>query len=225
MRVATIRGRLLFLSQSSMCGYYSRAATNRGAASIRINTVYNRTDPRVWCWIVLHSRLPLALGVPRLSLHYEAWVLLRCTAISIKSIRLIVLSSVYREWLWWGCVFFYISYHLSCESGHSCEASDTPLTLGQFLSKWLRLPQLKHPLVLVGTLASRLRHCLTYPLNPVKYQRSGKYLLLSQYQKVTTQVNPVTTGLYCSYLFLVSFWKDMHKIIYKHLESTVPLAL
>ena len=39
MRAATIRGRLLFLSQSSRCGYYSRAATNRGAASIRINTV------------------------------------------------------------------------------------------------------------------------------------------------------------------------------------------
>ena len=39
MRAATIRGQLLFLSQSSMCGYYSRAATNRGVASIRINTV------------------------------------------------------------------------------------------------------------------------------------------------------------------------------------------
>ena len=30
---------LLFLSQSSRCGYYSRAVTIRGAASIRINTV------------------------------------------------------------------------------------------------------------------------------------------------------------------------------------------
>ena len=39
MHVATIQEWLLFLSQSSMCGYYSRAATNRGAASIRINTV------------------------------------------------------------------------------------------------------------------------------------------------------------------------------------------
>ena len=36
---ATIRGQLSFLSQSSMCGYYSRAVTNEGAASIRINTV------------------------------------------------------------------------------------------------------------------------------------------------------------------------------------------
>ena len=41
MRAATIRGRLLFLSQSSMCGYYSSAATNQGAASIQINAVYN----------------------------------------------------------------------------------------------------------------------------------------------------------------------------------------
>ena len=40
MHAATIRGQLLFLSLSSRCGYYSRAATIRGAASIRINTVY-----------------------------------------------------------------------------------------------------------------------------------------------------------------------------------------
>ena len=40
MRAATIRGRLLFLWWTSRCGYYSRAATIRGAASIRINTVY-----------------------------------------------------------------------------------------------------------------------------------------------------------------------------------------
>ena len=39
MRAATIRGRLLFLWWTSRCGYYSRAATIRGAASIRINTV------------------------------------------------------------------------------------------------------------------------------------------------------------------------------------------
>ena len=32
--------RLLFLWRSSRCGYYSRAATIRGAASIRINTVF-----------------------------------------------------------------------------------------------------------------------------------------------------------------------------------------
>ena len=37
MHAATIRGWLLFLSQSSMCSYYSRAATNWGAAFIRIN--------------------------------------------------------------------------------------------------------------------------------------------------------------------------------------------
>ena len=36
MREATIRGRLLFIPQSSRCGYYSRAATNRGSASIKI---------------------------------------------------------------------------------------------------------------------------------------------------------------------------------------------
>ena len=41
MHAATIRGRLLFLSPSSRCGYYSRAAIIRGAASIRINTVYS----------------------------------------------------------------------------------------------------------------------------------------------------------------------------------------
>ena len=40
MCVATIQGWPLFLLQSSMCGYYSRAATNQGVASIRINTVY-----------------------------------------------------------------------------------------------------------------------------------------------------------------------------------------
>ena len=34
MRAATIRERLLFLSQSSMCGYYLRTATDQGAASI-----------------------------------------------------------------------------------------------------------------------------------------------------------------------------------------------
>ena len=39
MRAATIRGRLLFLWWTSRCGYYSRAATIWGAASIRINTV------------------------------------------------------------------------------------------------------------------------------------------------------------------------------------------
>ena len=39
MRVATIRGQLLLFSTSSRCGYYSRAATIQGAASIRINTV------------------------------------------------------------------------------------------------------------------------------------------------------------------------------------------
>ena len=39
MRAATIRGRLLFLSLSSRCGYYLRAVTIRGVASIRINTV------------------------------------------------------------------------------------------------------------------------------------------------------------------------------------------
>ena len=38
MHAATIRGRLLFLSLSSRCGYYSRAATTQVAASIRINT-------------------------------------------------------------------------------------------------------------------------------------------------------------------------------------------
>ena len=37
--VATIRGRLLFLSQSSMRVYYLRAATNWGVASIRLKTV------------------------------------------------------------------------------------------------------------------------------------------------------------------------------------------
>ena len=44
---------------------------------------------------------------------------------------------------------------------------------------------------------------------------------------MTIQVNSVTTGLYRSYLYLVSFWKDICtiEIIYKHLESTVPLAL
>ena len=36
---ATIRGRLLFFCASAMCGYYSRAATIRCAAIIRINTV------------------------------------------------------------------------------------------------------------------------------------------------------------------------------------------
>ena len=40
MHAATIRGQLLFLSLSSRCGYYSRAATIRGVASIRINTVF-----------------------------------------------------------------------------------------------------------------------------------------------------------------------------------------
>ena len=39
MCAATIQGWLLFLSLSSRCGYYSRAATIRGPASIRINTV------------------------------------------------------------------------------------------------------------------------------------------------------------------------------------------
>ena len=38
MRAATIQGRLLLLSLSSRCGYYSRAATIQDAASIRINT-------------------------------------------------------------------------------------------------------------------------------------------------------------------------------------------
>ena len=36
---ATIQGWLLFLSQSCMCGYYLRAATNWGAASILMNAV------------------------------------------------------------------------------------------------------------------------------------------------------------------------------------------
>ena len=36
MRAAAIRGRLLFFSLSSRCGYYLRAATIRGAASIQI---------------------------------------------------------------------------------------------------------------------------------------------------------------------------------------------
>ena len=39
-RAATIRGRLLFFCASATCGYYSRAATIRCAAIIRINTVY-----------------------------------------------------------------------------------------------------------------------------------------------------------------------------------------
>ena len=39
MRAATIQGRLLFLSLSSRCGYYSTAALIRGMASIQINTV------------------------------------------------------------------------------------------------------------------------------------------------------------------------------------------
>ena len=39
-RAATIRGRLLFICASATCGYYSRAATIRCAAIIRINTVY-----------------------------------------------------------------------------------------------------------------------------------------------------------------------------------------
>ena len=38
-RAATIRGRLLFFCASATCGYYSRAATIRCAAIIRINTV------------------------------------------------------------------------------------------------------------------------------------------------------------------------------------------
>ena len=36
---ATIRGRLLFLCARGACGYYSRAATIRCAAIVRINTV------------------------------------------------------------------------------------------------------------------------------------------------------------------------------------------
>ena len=40
-RAATIRGRLLFFCASATCGYYSRAATIRCAAIIRINTVYD----------------------------------------------------------------------------------------------------------------------------------------------------------------------------------------
>ena len=39
LSAATIRGRLLFLWARSKCGYYSRAATIRGAATIRVNTV------------------------------------------------------------------------------------------------------------------------------------------------------------------------------------------
>ena len=39
LSAATIRGRLLFLRARSMCGYYSRAAIIRGAATIRVNTV------------------------------------------------------------------------------------------------------------------------------------------------------------------------------------------
>ena len=38
---ATIRGRLLFICARSTCGYYSRAATIRGAATIRVITVCN----------------------------------------------------------------------------------------------------------------------------------------------------------------------------------------
>ena len=40
MHMPTIRGQLLLFSVSSRYGYYSRAATIRGAASIRINMVY-----------------------------------------------------------------------------------------------------------------------------------------------------------------------------------------
>ena len=39
MRAATIQRWLLFLSQSSICSYYSKVATNRGAASIQMNTI------------------------------------------------------------------------------------------------------------------------------------------------------------------------------------------
>ena len=40
-------GRPLFLSAMALCGVYSRAATNRGAAFIRVNTVYG---------IIIHVR-------------------------------------------------------------------------------------------------------------------------------------------------------------------------
>ena len=43
-RAATIRGRLLFFCASATCGYYSRAATIRCAAIIRINTVYRQRE-------------------------------------------------------------------------------------------------------------------------------------------------------------------------------------
>ena len=36
----TIRGRLLFFRALFNCGYYSRAVTIRGVATIRVNTVY-----------------------------------------------------------------------------------------------------------------------------------------------------------------------------------------
>ena len=55
MRAATIRGRLLFLWWTSRCGYYSRAATIWGAASIQINTVVALSKK---CLSVRHPRVP-----------------------------------------------------------------------------------------------------------------------------------------------------------------------
>ena len=42
--VATIRGRLLFFCARAMCGYYSKAATIRCGATIRVNTVLRESE-------------------------------------------------------------------------------------------------------------------------------------------------------------------------------------
>ena len=71
VRVATIRGWLLFLSQSSRCGYYSRAATVRGVASIQINTVtdisqqHSDTSLQVYS----HSKFPYKTIWSKLAWH------------------------------------------------------------------------------------------------------------------------------------------------------------
>ena len=56
---ATIRGRLLFFRARFNCGYYSRAATILGAATIRVNTVHSER-PLLACLLTTNSLPSLA---------------------------------------------------------------------------------------------------------------------------------------------------------------------
>ena len=63
LALATIRGRLLFFRARFNCGYYSRAATIRGAATIRVNTVCTSTYTYEMCVCELNDSLHWDTGV------------------------------------------------------------------------------------------------------------------------------------------------------------------